>query len=115
MLSKRQLQSSVNQIKAYLAFMTKSDLRLVLNEVEKQVFKGKTSLPKNMRHSISKFDTDPELHEFLLSLPMERMTQSDCIKKCVEQFGEKRVPKRNAMSYHWPKLMQQRKEKYGKQ
>ncbi|MDC5755209.1 hypothetical protein OPW41_08820 [Vibrio europaeus] len=112
-LTNTQLRKAVSDVKASLAFLSKSQMKLVLTEVQAQLFDGKS--PKaHTKRRISKLQQDAALVDFIVGLPLERINQIDCIRACEEKFGSERAPKRTAVQRQWAWLKERRRDRYGK-
>lgn len=77
----------------------------VLDLVYKSISSGKLELAPNPTRFKSKIELDRELHDFILSMDLEFMTQKDVRLACLNKFGKERAPSRTALNRAWPKLL----------
>ena len=115
-LSNKQLSEAVSAVKLTLMLhcFTKTQTKQVLHEVNAQLLEGKTQ-DLHMKYRVSKLQQDSEVMEFLISQPLEELTQTKCLELCIKEFGKERAPKRNALSRQWGLLKTMRKDRHGKQ
>lgn len=106
-------RQTVGRIKALLMAHRKSAGKAILDQVDKELFKGVTA-NSHTKNRLSKFQQDSEVLDFILSLDLEGMKQKDVIELCITKFGGERSPKRNALSLKWSWLKAKKLEaKYG--
>jgi len=77
----------------------------VLDLVYKSISSGKLELAPIPTRFKSKIELDRELHDFILSMDLEFMTQKDVRLACLKKFGKERAPSRTALNRAWPKLL----------
>lgn len=77
----------------------------VLDLVYKSISSGKLELAPIPTRFKSKIELDRELHDFILSMDLEFMTQKDVRVACLNKFGKERTPSRTALNRAWSKLL----------
>ncbi|MVB42543.1 primosomal protein [Vibrio cholerae] len=98
-------KKAYKQIVKILSSLNVYQAKNVLDSVYRSVSSGTLDLTPIPNNHKSKIDSDRELHDFILSLDLEFLTQKDVLLACIDKFGKERAPSRTSLNRAWKKLL----------
>ncbi|MGO2233491.1 MAG: hypothetical protein ACTH5B_05410 [Marinomonas sp.] len=100
---------AVSLIKAILAAYSKPDQKIIFEKVGNDLIEGFNPNGSTKRR-LSKLKHDPEMLAYIITLPLETMTQRDVLEVSIKKFGEERAPSKTSFNRSWSWLIHQRNQ-----
>ncbi|EAQ65839.1 hypothetical protein MED121_01470 [Marinomonas sp. MED121] len=102
---------AVSLIEAILAAYSKPDQKIIFDKVGNDLIEG-FSPNGSTKRRLSKLKHDPEMLAYIITLPLETMTQREVLEISINKFGKERAPSKTSFNRSWSWLIQQRNQSF---